>query len=89
MSFLANDLRLLDPGVFFLSRGESCVAAVEFGPNEFRGELLVPLPGVNTAGMAAMMDCIVTAPQISHDRSAAEKRKNEVNCTKNERRIVY
>lgn len=78
MSFLANDLRLFEPGVFFLSRGESSVAIVEFGPKEFRGELLVPLPGVKTAGMAAMMDCIVTAPQICRD-SAAERIGNKMN----------
>lgn len=64
MSFLANDLRLFDPGVFFLSRGESCVPTVEFAPTEFRGELLVALPGVKTDGMAAMMDCMVTAPTM-------------------------
>lgn len=65
MSFLANDLRLFDPGVFFLSRGESGVPTPEFAPNdEFRGELLVVLLGVNTDGMAAMMDCMVTAPRI-------------------------
>lgn len=64
MSFLANDLRLFELGVFFLSRGDSCVAIVEFGPKEFRGELLVALPGVKTAGMAAMMDCIVTKADL-------------------------
>lgn len=79
VSFLANDLRLFEPGVFFLSRGETWAAIDEFGPREFRGELLVPLPGVKTAGMAAMMDCIVIAPQICRDGSAVESIENEMN----------
>lgn len=76
MSFLANDLRLFDPGVFFLSRGESCGPILESAPKEFRGELLVALPGVNTDGMAAMMDCMATAPQICRGRPDAERMEN-------------
>lgn len=49
---------------------------MEFDPKEFRGELLVTLPGVNIDGMAAMMDCIVTAKQVCRDRPAAERIEN-------------
>lgn len=79
MSFLANDLRLSEPSVCFLIRGESGVPIVEFGPKEFCGELRVALPGVKTDGMAAMMDCMVTAPRICRDRLAVEKKNRECN----------